>query len=136
MATSPTHHAPGNVGDVIAWMDHEASLLEILAYRLDGLANVLRSRRHSMVCTAASDVDTVHDQLMRAAVHRDLALLPFSANGADLPSAGELADAADEHELSSLEAVRQRIDRAVGDVERARIDCASVADVYRPGQPV
>ena len=134
MATPTTPRSHAGLDDVLAWMDHEASLLEILAYRLDGLSNVLRSKRHGMVCTAASDVDTVHDQLMRAAVHRDLALLPFANGGADLPSIEQLSGIAADHDRTRLTAVRERIDQAIVDVERAREECAAAASNYRPGQ--
>ncbi len=128
MTTSPTHL--DGLSAVIAWMDHEASLLEILAYRLDGLTNVLRSKRHGMVCTAASDVDAVHDQLMRAAVHRDLALL--SVAGDDLPTMQELESHAGDGERQQLAMARQRLHDAVAEVDRARSECTGAAEAYRP----
>ena len=134
MTTRSGPQAENPLAEVVAWLDHEASLLEILTYRLNGLANVLRSSRHAMVCTAASDVETVHDQLIRAAVNRDLALLALASDpGGPLPSADELDEAAtSDLDRQALMAARGRIREAVAEVDGARDECALAATIYRP----
>lgn len=133
MMTTTDPRDANALGEVISWLDHEASLLEILTYRLNGLTNVLRSSRHSMVCTAASDVETVHDQLIRAAVHRDLALMVVAPNfGEALPTATELDELASDAERHALQATRARLDEILDEVATARDECARAADSYRP----
>ena len=122
------------LAEVLAWLDHEASLLEILAYRLNGLTNILRSRSHSMVCSAAADVETVHDQLLLAAVHRDMALLSLAQAGSGVLPTAELLqrDVPSDEQRAPIRDVCDRIRNAAEDVDRARSECALGAGAYRP----
>jgi hypothetical protein len=119
---------------VLSWLDHEHRLLEILAYRIDGLTNMLRAHQHQMVCQAASDVQDVKDQLANAAVQRDLAVLNLSERWATpvITTLRDLQKRAGEAQQSAAEELREKIAQAALDVQAAQQRCVTAASAYRP----
>lgn len=120
---------------VLAWLDHEHRLLEVLAYRIDGLTNMLRAHQHQMVCQAASDVEDVQAQLASAALQRDLAVLNITEQWGTpvVISLRELEERAGEAQQAAAETLRAKIAQASEDVQAAQARCTAAADAYRPG---
>ncbi|HDH02981.1 MAG TPA: hypothetical protein ENH15_01890 [Actinobacteria bacterium] len=117
---------------VLSWLDHEQRLLEILAYRIDGLTAILSTGQHRMVCQSASEVEDVRDQLANAAVRRDLVVLNLTGSRSTLMNLGELSAGATSSQQLAAEEVRQKLALAAGEVEVAQERCRLAAAAYRP----
>ncbi len=117
---------------VLSWLDHEQRLLEILAYRIDGLTAMLATGQHRMVCQSASEIEDVRDQLANAAVRRDLVVLNLTGNRPALMNLSELSAVATPSQQVAVEEIRQKLALAAGEVEVAQERCRLAATAYRP----
>lgn len=132
--TTITEAGPREIDEVLAWLDHEHRLIEILAYRVDGLANMLRAGQHTMICQAASDVDDVQDQLAHASLRRDLAGLRLARRigAAHMVRLSDIEQLADDTQRETAADLRRKIDDARATLAEAHERCRIAADAYRP----